>query len=112
VTNTFTADLEKAVDAVQQVNTMATTPKQKKEARAALKQASAGIIGPKQALWIFVVGFVVVLLAFVTVAGVVLVLALNDHNIPDSLTTLATALISGIVGGLFGLSRQQTVDEE
>ena len=51
-------------------------------------------------------GFVLVGVVFLVIAVAVVVLALNKTTIPESLTVLATALVSGVIGGLFGYAQQ------
>lgn len=43
---------------------------------------------------------------FVTTAVLAAVLVLNDKSVPDWMSVLATAAISGLVGGLFGYAQQ------
>lgn len=45
-------------------------------------------------------------IVFLILATLAVVLLLNNKSIPDSMATLATALISGVIGGLFGYAKQ------
>lgn len=56
--------------------------------------------------WVYIGGFVLVGFVFVVTAGLALVLVLNDKAVPEWSSTLATALISGVIGGLFGYAKQ------
>lgn len=55
---------------------------------------------------VYMGGFILVGLVFLVTAALALVLVLDDKSVPDWMSTLATALISGVVGGLFGYARQ------
>jgi len=55
---------------------------------------------------VYLGGFWLVAMVFVVTAAVAVVLILNDKSVPDWLSTLATALGSGIIGGLFGYAKQ------
>lgn len=45
-------------------------------------------------------------LIFLVTAALALFLVLNDKGVPEWMSTLATALGSGIIGGLFGYAKQ------
>lgn len=51
-------------------------------------------------------GFILVGLIFVVTAGLVLYAMANAGGVPEWMSTLATALGSGIIGGLFGYAKQ------
>ncbi|MEP1126312.1 MAG: hypothetical protein ABJH68_20715 [Ilumatobacter sp.] len=51
-------------------------------------------------------GFILVGLVFLVTAALALILVLDDKSVPDWMATLATALVSGVVGGLFGYAKQ------
>ncbi len=55
---------------------------------------------------VYLGGFLLVGLVFLTTALVAMFLVLDDKEVPESLATLGTALGSGIVGGLFGYAKQ------
>lgn len=55
---------------------------------------------------VYMGGFILVGLVFVVTSALALVLVLDDKSVPDWMSTLATALISGVIGGLFGYARQ------
>jgi hypothetical protein len=51
-------------------------------------------------------GFVLVGLIFVVTAALTLILVLGNRSVPEWISTLATALASGVIGGLFGYAKQ------
>lgn len=51
-------------------------------------------------------GFVLVGLIFVGTVVLALLLVLDDKSVPEWMAALATALGSGIIGGLFGYAKQ------
>ena len=51
-------------------------------------------------------GFALAGIVFVVTAAAAVALVLDGKQLPDSLTVLATALISGVIGGLFGYAKQ------
>ena len=55
---------------------------------------------------VYVGGFVLVGIVFVVTAALALVLVLDGKAVPEWMSTLATALGSGVIGGLFGYARQ------
>lgn len=55
---------------------------------------------------VYLGGFTLVGIVFAITAAVALVLVLSDKAVPDWVSTLATALVSGVVGGLFGYAKQ------
>lgn len=55
---------------------------------------------------VFIGGFVLVGVVFVATVVLALVLILNNKDAPEWLSTMATALASGIIGGLFGYAKQ------
>lgn len=56
---------------------------------------------------VFLGGFVLVGVVFVVLAVVAVILVSDDKSVPDSLSTLATALVSGMLGGLLGYAQQK-----
>jgi hypothetical protein len=77
-------------------------------AREELKKAAGNLLESKDQRTVFVAGFILIGIVFITVAVVTAILVTDDHNLPDAVAALATALVSGVVGGLFGLARQPT----
>lgn len=55
---------------------------------------------------VFTGGFWLVGIVFLVTAGLAVVLILNDKEVPDWLSTFATALVSAVLGGLFGYAKQ------
>lgn len=55
---------------------------------------------------VFIGGYVLVAVVFIVLIVPVVVLQLNDKTLSSSITTLATALISAVLGGLFGYAKQ------
>ena len=51
-------------------------------------------------------GMLLVGVVFLTTALVTMALVLDDKEVPEWLATVATALGSGIIGGLFGYAKQ------
>jgi hypothetical protein len=51
-------------------------------------------------------GFVLLGVVFLISAALVAVVVLSEKTVPDWLAVLATALVSGLVGGLFGFAKQ------
>ena len=54
----------------------------------------------------YIGGFVLVGLVFLVIAVVAVVFGFIDKTIDGPLAVLATALISGVLGGLFGYAKQ------
>ena len=55
---------------------------------------------------VYMGGFILVGLIFLVMAVLVAILLLENKTVPDSLWTMSTALVSGVVGGLFGYAKQ------
>lgn len=55
---------------------------------------------------VYIGGLILVGLIIVIVGSLALILTLEDKELPEAVVTLATALASGIIGGLFGYAKQ------
>jgi hypothetical protein len=55
---------------------------------------------------VYISGFVLVGVIFVVTAALTALLVMNGNSVPEWTSTLATALGSGIIGGLFGYAKQ------
>lgn len=94
--------------AVKDAVAAATTEKEKEDLAVALYKEATGRFPQESSdrKSVYQWGFGLVGVVFAVLAVVVVVLVSDDKLVPDSMATLATALISGTIGGLFGYAKQ------
>jgi hypothetical protein len=99
---------EVAKAAVQDAVESATSEKEKEALALALYKEATGRFPQDSSdrRAVYTGGFWLLGSVFVVIAGVTIWLVLQDKAVPESVMVLATALVSGVIGGLFGYAKQ------
>ena len=99
-------DIAKA--AVQDAAAGATTEAEKEALALALYKDATGRFPQDSSdrRAVYLGGFVLVGIVFLGIIAVAIVLGINNKTVPDPFWTVATALGSGVIGGLFGYAKQ------
>lgn len=107
IANSASAD-DVAKAAVKDAVAEASTAEEKEALGAALYKEATGRF-PQSSYdrkVVYMGGFVLVGVVFIVTAALAALVLLNDKLVPDWIGILATALVSGVVGGLFGYAKQ------
>lgn len=99
---------EVAIAAVQDALEGATSDKEKEALALTLYKEATGRFPQDSSdrRAVYTGGFWLLGIVFVASAVVTISLVLFDKTVPDSVTVLATVLVSGVIGGLFGYAKQ------
>ncbi len=100
--------LEVAKAAVKDVVENASTNEEKEKLAVTLYKEATGRFPQDSSdrLAVYTGGFWLLGIVFAIIVAATVAIVLNNKTVPEALTILATALVSGVVGGLFGYAKQ------